>query len=54
MSYVDKKDEEDKIGNPLKAIFAEDTVIESAEDVIQRDTDEKRKNAFKKGKLLGN
>ena len=33
MSYVDKKDEEnkeEKMENPLKAIFAEDTVIESA------------------------
>ena len=51
MSYVDKKDEEEKdakLTNPLKAIFEEDTQIEAPEDVIKTDTDEKRKSAFKK------
>ncbi len=53
MSYVDKKDEEqkleeDKSQNPLKAIFTEDTIIESPEDVIEKDPDESRRNAFKK------
>lgn len=51
MSYVDKKDEEEKdakLSNPLKAIFSEDTQIEAPEDIIKTDTDEKRKTAFKK------
>lgn len=59
MDNIDRREEDEqeeqnrqdhriKIVNPLKSIIADDTIVESAQDVIDRDTDVERKNAFKK------
>lgn len=54
MNNVDKKDEEvrkeenQKSEGLIKTIFSEDTIVETPEDIIDRDPDEDRRNAFKK------
>ena len=54
MSYVDKKDEGQKEENKkksdglLKTIFSENTMVEDPQDIIDKDPDINRKNAFMK------
>ena len=55
MNNIDKKDEEEvreeenqKSKGLVKTIFSEDTIVETPEDIIARDPDEDRRNAFKK------
>lgn len=55
MSYVEKKDEEqtekginEKSKGLIKTILTEDTMVENPEDIIDRDPDVERRNAFKK------
>ncbi len=56
MSKVEKKDKqqqnnEDKTQGSkglIETIFSEDTIIENPEDIIEKDPDEERRNAFKK------
>ena len=51
MSYVDNKDnenKEEKSGSIIKAMFVDNEVEETPEDVIEKDADINRKNAFNK------
>ena len=55
MSKVDKEDRKDvkeeenqKSNGLIKTIFSDDTIVETPEDIIDRDPDEDRRNAFKK------
>lgn len=40
--------ENKKLINPIKAIITEDTIVETPQDIIDRDSDSERRNEFKK------
>jgi len=60
MSYVEREEEEKiikkqerlKLENPIKTMLIEDTTVETAQDIIDRDTDSARRNEFKKAEEI--
>ncbi len=62
MSYENKEQEEQeekkirnkhkKLNNPLKTIITENTIVETAQDIIDRDVDSERRNEFKKAEEI--
>lgn len=54
MSYIDQKQEEEKnkkakkLTSSIKSIISEDTIVENPQDIIDKDQDVERRNAFKK------
>lgn len=60
MSYIEKEDEDEKkiqkedikLENALAVMIKEDTTVETAQDIIDKDSDSERRNEFKKAEEI--